>query len=100
MAGTIYKLWMTRGHTEAKRQLSKEEWADIRTEREEVIKKVGGKNIVIAYTRWCSDEWVAFGVDEFPNIEALQEATGLWEKMDLFRYYDSVSLLGSEWRPS
>lgn len=98
MDGPIYRLWMIRDHTEAKRQLSKEEWADFKAKRDAILEEVGGKRIVISYSRW-SGEFMAFGVTQYPDFEALRECIDRWNKMDFFRYYDAVSLLGSEWRP-
>ena len=46
---------------------------------------------------WSSEQWVMFGVEEFPDIEAVQKHTeDLWE-LEWFRYMDSTSMLGTEW---
>jgi len=43
---------------------------------------------------------LAFGVEEFPDIEAVQKFTNLLIERDHFRYIEVDSMLGSEWVPS
>jgi hypothetical protein len=40
---------------------------------------------------------VAFGLDEFADIEALQKHAELLNEHDHFRYIESVSMLGTKW---
>ena len=41
-----------------------------------------------------------FGLDEFPDIEAVQKFTELLHEQDHFRYIEGVSMLGTKWEPS
>ena len=41
-----------------------------------------------------------FGVEEYPDIEAVQKHTADLLALNLFRYLESFSLLGIEWSPS
>jgi hypothetical protein len=40
--------------------------------------------------------WSAFGVEAFPDIEAVQKYTALLNEFNWFRYSESITLLGSE----
>jgi len=99
MAGPIYKLWMFRPK-EAYYQLSKEERDSLANKIMEEIEKVGGKRVLTCTSTWSSERWLAFGIEEFPDIEAVQKFTGFLLERDHFRYIESVSMLGTEWTPS
>ena len=99
MAGPIYKLWMFRPK-EAYYQLSKEERDSLANKIMEEIEKVGGKRVLTCTSTWSSEQWFMFGLDEFPDIEAVQKFTGFLLERDHFRYIESVSMLGTEWTPS
>ncbi len=71
MAEPIYKLWMFRP-TEAWYQLSKEERNELGKKAVEDIEKVGGKSVLMCSPTWSAEQWWLFGVDEYPNIEAVQ----------------------------
>ena len=66
----------------------------------EALTKVGGRRPVLCNSSWASEEWTAFGVEEFPTIEALQEHTKLLTELNWYRYIVSVTLLGTEWQSS
>ena len=100
MAGPIYKLWMFK-YTDAWYQLSEEERNSyFQTKLQEAYEKVGGKMIIACASAWSSEQWLAFGLDEFPDIEAVQKFTELLIEQDHFRYIESVSILGTKWEPS
>ena len=97
MAGPIYKLWMMR-LTEAGHQLSEEEQNAAVAKVNEAMEKVGGKRVVLCKSRWASEQWEYFGVDEFPSIAAVQEFADLTEGGS--RYNESFTILGTKWPPS
>ena len=99
MAGPIYKLWMFK-YTEAGHELSEEEGNSILAKLQAAYEKVGGKQIIACDSRWSAEQWVAFGLDEFPDIEAVQEFTELLDEHDHFKYVESVSMLGTKWEVS
>jgi hypothetical protein len=37
------------------------------------MEKAGGKRTIECNTYWCTDQWLFAGVEEFPNIEAVQK---------------------------
>ena len=63
------------------------------------FQKVGGKRIVACNSSWASEEWLVFGVEQFPNIEAVQQYAEALAELNLPRYLVSVSMLGTELQP-
>jgi len=99
MAGPIYKLWMFR-YTDAWYALSEEEQASQFSKIQKAWKDAGGKLLLACDSAWASEQWTMFGVDEYPDIEAVQRHAELLKKHDHFRFIESVSLLGTKWEPS
>ncbi len=99
MAGKVYKFWRMRP-TEALYQLSEEEQNAYMAKVQEAREKVGGKSIVTCSTFWSDEEWLAYGVEEFPSIEAAQQHAQLLYEMNHYRYIEGESTLGVEWQPS
>ena len=95
----IYKLFMLRP-SEAWYQLSKEAQDELTGKVNAALTKVGAKRIVLCDSSWASEEWLAFGVEEFPNIEAVQAHAKLLIELNLNRYFVSSTLLGTEWQSS
>ena len=82
--------------TEAWYQLSSEEQASILQKDRESVEKAGGKTIVSADCSWSSEEYLFFGVEEYPDIEAEQKHVKDLNDMNFFRYLDSKVILGTE----
>jgi hypothetical protein len=99
MAGPIYKLWMMRPK-EAYYQLPEEERNSLGATVQDALRKVGGKSIVTCTSGWSNEQWMLFGVEEFPDVEAVQRLSELHNELDWFRYAESFSMLGVEWPPS
>jgi hypothetical protein len=99
MAQTIYKLFMFRP-TEAWYQLSGEERESLMKKGQESFDEVGGKVIVMADSSWSSEEWLFFGVEEYPDIESEQNHTKKLNELNWFRYLESKVILGTEWEQS
>ena len=99
MAGPIYKSF--RGKPgEAWYQLSQEERESLMAKVNEALEKVGGKRVVLCDSSWASQEWHFFGVEVFPDIEAVQKHTELLNELNWFRYGEASILLGTEMQPS
>ena len=80
---------------EAWYQLSKDEQKSLLAKVNEASTKVGGKNIILCNSSWSSDEWEFFGVEVFPNMEAVQKHSELLVALEWFRYVKSSTLLGT-----
>jgi hypothetical protein len=91
----IYKMFMFRP-SEAWYQLSKDAQAELLGKVNAALIQVGGKRIIACDSSWASEEWHAFGVEEFPTIEAVQAHTKLLTELDLYHYIVSTTLLGTE----
>ena len=80
-------------------QLSKEEQDSILAKLKDTLAKLGAKRIVLCNTYWSMDEWLWAGVEEFPNIEAVQKYMATLHELNWGRYVDGSSLLGTKVEP-
>ena len=95
MSQPIYKLFMFR-NTEAYYQASEEERNEFLAKLDAAFQKVGGKRVVFCNSYWSSDQWPYFGVEMFPNIECVQEYAEAMNQINMPRYVESMSMLGTE----
>jgi hypothetical protein len=91
----IYKFWQAT-FNEAWYQLSAEERNQRLTKVGAALEQVGGKAMVICDSEWSNEQWQVFGVEEFPDIDAVQKHTQLLRELDWGRYLTSVSTLGTK----
>ena len=92
---TIYKFWQAT-FTEAWYQLSAEEQSQRLGKVQAALEQVGGKPVVTCETGWSNEQWQVFGVEEFPDIEAVIRHTKLLNELNWGRYLTSVSTLGTK----
>ena len=95
MAEPIYKLFMGR-FSEAWYQLSKEEQNSLIAKLNGALEKVGGKRPLLCDSSWSSDQLSFAGIEEFPNIEAVQRFTAALQELNWFRYCESTNVLGTK----
>jgi len=95
MAQSIYKLF-TFKPTEAWYQLSEDEKNKHKAGLADALKKVGGKEIISCFSGWNSEQILGWGVEQFPNIEAVTKHHSLLVGLNWFRYFDSNSYLGTK----
>jgi hypothetical protein len=95
MVGTII-LFYRFNWKESFYQLSEEKKKALLAKIEEGRDKVGAKLLVHCHSRWASEQWRGFGVEEYPSLEALQEFSKWQDNMNLFRYMTSETMLGSK----
>jgi hypothetical protein len=86
-------------YREAWYQLSEEEQKAVLAKLQAAYEEVGGKMTIACLSGWSAERWFAFGMDEFPDIEAVRKFTDLLNGHDHFRYVESVSMLGTKWEP-
>ena len=86
MAQAIYKFW-TAKPTEAWHQLSQEEQNKLFAKNDEIFAQVGGKRLVFCNSVWASEEWPAWGVEQFADIEAEQKHADLLYALNWHRYF-------------
>lgn len=96
MTGPIYKLFIIRGFREAHYQLSKEEsdrlWSNVGKNEE----SAGAKVVVTCDIRWWNEAYANWGIVEYPDLQAVQKVTRAHEEIQLFRYVDSETYLGTK----
>jgi hypothetical protein len=95
MARPIYKLWMAELKN-AWYQLSPEEQEHHLAKVRHALEDVGGKSILTTSSAWSDEQWQHFGVEEFPNIEAVERFAELLQEMNHFRYFRTKTILGKK----
>jgi hypothetical protein len=95
MAGEIFKVWLIRP-TEAFYALPVEERAAVSERARQALAQAGGEYMLICDSAWCSETWPAWGVERFPDMEAVQRHARLLASVDALRYFESQTLLGTE----
>jgi len=83
-------------NTEAYYQASEEERNEVLGKLGAAFEKVGGKRLVWCNSYWATDQWQVFGIEVFPNIEAVQEYAQAMNDLNMPRYVESISILGTE----
>jgi hypothetical protein len=98
----IYKLYMMKPK-EAWYSLSKEEQRALIKSDSDLSRKMmgqlGGRAIFSCDCFWSTEDWLLFGVEEYPDIEAVQESTRAFREMGWFKYFESRILLGTPEMP-
>lgn len=95
MSQPIYKVYMLKWK-DAWYQLSPAERENLITQVDESFDAVGGKNLLFCNSTWSSEAWMGFGVEEYPNLEAVQKHADDLLRLNWFRYADSQSTLGTQ----
>ena len=98
MAGPVYKMFHARW-TEAWYQLSQEQRDTLFEKMNETAERLSIKSVVICDSSWNSEKWLFWGVEEYPDMAAVQEYTKCLVELNLFRYIDSETLLGTRVQP-
>ena len=98
MAQPIYKMWHGR-FTEAWYQLPEEEQQRLLKLVADGREAVGGKTVLTCIADWSNEEWPVFGVEEFPDIEAVQRFQQSLRDIDWARYIQSRTTLGTLYLP-
>lgn len=94
MAKPIYKLWMAR-YTEAGYQLSQAGRDKMLAKHDEIADRLGIKTILACDSSWVSEQYLLWGVEEYPNMDAVFEFHAELTKLEWFRYIEATTLLGT-----
>ena len=95
MAQPIYKVWLMK-YTEPWYKLTTEEQNKLMAQVAEALKQVGAEEIILCNSLWSSEEWLGWGVEKFPDIEAVQKHTEKLYNLNWFEYIESKTVLGIE----
>ncbi len=90
----VYKIFLSKPK-ENFYHLTKEEQDTFWTKMRETLAEVGGRRLLTCDCRWATEQWRAFGITEYPNIEAAQKHARAQEELGAFRYFDGVTYMGT-----
>jgi hypothetical protein len=57
---------------------------------------VGGKEVAACSAAWSNERWPFFGLEEFPDMDALQRHSQILIDLNWARYMESRHTLGTE----
>ena len=96
MAKPIYKLFLGTPKPNWYR-LSKAEQDKMLAKLSTLLEKAGGKRIVLCDSAWSSEKWAYFGLEEFPDTDAVQKYSELMAEINWpFEFVHSFSILGTK----
>ena len=99
MAGPIYKLFLMKP-LPTWFELSEEERNAIVAKDQENFERVGGEIVFRGTSIWSSEQWALFGVLKFPDIEAVQAHAAYDLELNWpYQYFETMTILGTEWEP-
>ncbi len=94
MSQAIYKVFMAK-YTEDWYQLSADQQQAHNNKVNEALKKVGGESVFFCIIPG-GQPWLAWGVEKFPDMEAVQNHTMMLFQINHMRYLVSEEYLGTE----
>jgi hypothetical protein len=92
--GEVYKLWMA-NPMPAVYAATPAQIDEMLGRVNEALVQVGGERIVVCDARWAAEQWDSWGVEVFPDAKAVQEHSRLLNELQLLRYLDSWTILGT-----
>jgi hypothetical protein len=95
MAQPIYKVFIMK-YKEPWYKLTTEEQNKLFAQGEEALKQVGAESIIMCVSFWSSEEWLGWGVEKYPDIEAVQKHAETLYNLKWFEYIESNTYLGTE----
>lgn len=94
----IYKLWMMK-YRPAWYELGKTAQDELMGKDSENLTKVGARLLLVAASLWADEKWAAWGVEEYPSIEAVIQHAQALDDIHWFRYVKSWTILGISYQP-
>ena len=99
---SVYKLFLMKPK-DAWYRLSKEEQQALMKQDSELsekkMKALGGRTVLLCDCFWSTEDWMLFGVEEYPDVESLRQSTASFREMGWFRYFESRIILGTAEMP-
>lgn len=96
MSEPIYKVYLMK-YKEPWYKLTTEEQQQLMTKSMESLKQLGAEVITLCVSFWSSEEWLGWGVEKYPNIEAVQKHAENLFSLNWFEFIESKTYLGSEY---
>ncbi len=95
MVQPIYKLWQAR-FTETWHQLPQDEQQRLLDEAQQSLTDAGGTSLMLCSAAWSNEEWPYFGLEQFPDLDAVQKHSQRLTELNWFRYLESRTTLGTQ----
>jgi hypothetical protein len=95
MAQPIYKVFIMK-YKEPWYKLTTEEQNKLASQGAEALKQVGAESIITCISFWSSEEWLGWGVEKYPDIEAVQKHAEILFGLNWYEYIEAESHLGTE----
>jgi chlorite dismutase len=95
MTQPIYKVFFVK-FKEPWYKLTTEEQNKLMAQNTESAKQLGIEYVKFCTCAWCSEDWLWWGVEKAPDIEAVQKHAENLYKLNWFEYVDSKTYLGTE----
>jgi hypothetical protein len=95
MSEPIFKLFFVK-FRENWHQLSRDEQIQLLTKMDAAFERAGGQRPVFCDCSWSAEQWSEFGVEEFPNLAALQQFRRELEQIGWSRFVETQTFLGTK----
>ncbi len=92
----IYKLVVSKGQQYRWNQLPEDQRKSLWEKVSQAFEDAGGKRTMFADSSWSSEEYPAFFIEIFPDIEALQKYTAVLNSLNFLQYFDVITVVGTE----
>ena len=95
MAQPIYKVFFAK-FKEPYYKLTTEVRNKLEEQGAAALKQVGAESIVACMSVWANEQWLGWGVEKYPDIEAVQKHAMILYELNWFEYFESKTYLGTE----
>ncbi len=97
MSEPIYKVFFVK-YKQPWYELSTEEQNQLNAQNQASLEELGVEAVIMCLSGWASEEWLGWGVEKYPNIEAVQKHIDKLIAINWFNYIESKTYLGTEFQ--
>jgi hypothetical protein len=99
VAQPIYKVFFI-NYKEPYYKLTTEERNKLGEQDEASLKQVGAVHLISCVSMGFNEEWLGWGVEKYPDMEAVQKHTENLYNLNWFEYFETKTYLGTELPPT
>ena len=98
MSKPIYKLWLMKNTPKLHQAMREdpERAGKVMAEFAQAQKELGIERLITCESLWANEEFFGFGVEKYPDVEALEKNIQKERELGLFEYFEAFTLLGFE----
>ena len=96
MSEPIYSIYIVHSFREAYYQLSAEGKGQFWAKVDETGKTAGSTSHLVCRSQWSNERYVAWGLEEFPDLASIQLSVQTHEDNEHYRYLEAETCLGSK----